>query len=478
MQSIWNQSCPIGTRPALQEDIKADVAVIGAGMAGILTAYLLQKEGKRVVILEADSICSGQTGHTTAKITCQHSAIYHRLCREFGETTAGLYAQANQQAVYDYRSLIEHRGISCDFCELPALLYTTLSGEELEREHQAALALGISSGLVRETALPFPVTRALRFDGQAQFHPLRFVSALISELSIYERSPVCEVENTLVSTEQGSVQAEHIVFACHYPFVNVPGYFFLRMHQERSYVLALKHAQSLDGMYYGIDPGGHSLRQSGNYLLLGGQNHRTGENSTGGCYDRLRTTAKKLWRDCVEISHWSAQDCMTLDGIPYIGRFSSSHPNWYVATGFGKWGMTSSMAAARLLRDLVMGLDNPYEKLFSPGRFSLSASAKNMLKDGYQAVKGLSREIFSPPKEMLDTLEPGHGGIVSFNGHKAGVYKEEDGTVHVVSARCPHLGCQLEFNPDEKTFDCPCHGSRFDFHGNQIDGPAQKGIRP
>ena len=476
MQSIWKESCNIPPRPALKEDIQADTVVIGAGMAGLLTAYLLQQAGRRVIVLEAEHIGFGQTGRTTAKITCQHGAIYHKLMKEFDETTAGLYARANLQAIYDYRTLIERKNIPCEFEQLPALLYSTLNTGILDQEWEAAHSVGIDCAMVRQTALPFPTTSALQFAEQAQFHPLLFVRALAQELTVFERSRVCEVQSDRVFTERGSVKAEQIIFACHYPFLNIPGYFFLRMHQERSYVLALNHAQSLDGMYYGVDAGGLSLRQSGNTLLLGGENHRTGENSAGGCYDRLRAMAQKLWPDHVEAAHWSAQDCITLDSIPYIGRFSSAHPNWYTATGFGKWGISSSMAAATLLRDLILGVDNPYEALFSPTRFSISASAKNMLHDGYQAIKGLSREIFSPPKEIFDALPPGHGGIVSYGGHKAGVYKEEDGTVHVISARCPHLGCQLEFNPDECTFDCPCHGSRFDYHGNLLDGPAQKGI--
>ena len=275
-------------------------------------------------------------------------------------------------------------------------------------------------------------------------------------------------------TDRGTVTAEHVVFACHYPFRNVPGYYFLRMHQERSYVLALENAAGLEGMYFGTDGDGLSFRPQGDLLLLGGGGHRTGENSAGGQYQKLRQAARSFWPESRETAAWSAQDGMPLDGVPYIGRFSATTPNWYVATGFQKWGMTSSMVAARLLTDLITTGASPWEEVFTPQRFQPSAAGKALLQESTQAAKGLGRRLFTPPRAEVEALPRGHGGVVEYRGEKLGVYKDDGGEVFCVSVRCPHLGCQLEWNPDEKSWDCPCHGSRFDYRGRLLDGPAQR----
>ena len=352
------------------------------------------------------------------------------------------------------------------------------------REAETAKALGIQAEFTTRTELPFSINGAVCFQGQAHFHPLEFLMGAAEGLAIYENSPALFVDDGSVLTEKGKVTAEKVVFACHYPFINVPGYYFMRMYQERSYVLALDTEASgkgkpflPKGMYYGIDADGLSLRSADGLLLLGGEGHRTGENRKGGRYEKLMARARQLWPDCRERFRWSAQDCMTLDGIPYIGQFSAKTPNWYVATGFQKWGMTSAMAAAMIIRDTIIGKENPDAEVFSPERFTPAASAKKFVSGGLHAVRDLSREIFALPRAAAEKLPCGHGGVVEYEGKKAGVYKEEDGTLHVVSVRCPHMGCQLEWNPDEKSWDCPCHGSRFDYDGKLIDNPAQEGIK-
>lgn len=263
--------------------------------------------------------------------------------------------------------------------------------------------------------------------------------------------------------------------ATHFPFINTPGYYFMRMHQERSYVAALENAPRLDGIYYGIDRNGLSFRNSGNYLLLGGGNHRTGENPSGGKYSRLETAAKHYYPHSRIAFRWSAQDCMPLDGVPYIGQFSSSLPDVYVATGFQKWGMSSAMISAMIISEMIAGGDNPYE-IFSPQRFKVSASAKALMNETGHSVKGLSKNVLRFPDKAAEEISRGHGGIVEYKGKKVGVYKDEDGKVFAVSNKCPHLGCQLEWNPDEKSWDCPCHGSRFDYKGRLIDNPAMRSL--
>ncbi len=479
MESIWQKTAEIPEREALRGGIKTDTAVIGGGMAGILTAWLLRQAGVETVVLEAGRVAGGQTGRTTAKITSQHGPIYQRLLDGQGAQAAGQYARMNQQAVEEYARIIEEKGIDCQFTRLPAWLYaqTEAGAETLRREREAAEKAGVPAVLTHETELPIKVSAALRFDNQARFHPLLFLRALAEELPIYEQSPVERVEGTRLYTPEGEVEARRVVFACHYPFINAPGYFFMRMHQARSYCLALEKGPRLQGMYLGVDPDGLSFRSWEDTLLLGGGGHRTGENRGGGKYEMLERQAASLWPESRQVARWSAQDCMTLDGAPYIGHFSPAAPYWYVATGFGKWGMTGSMVAAMILRDLLIGKENPDREVFDPGRFTPSASAKAFLADGLHAVRDLSRRVFTPGRAELDALPVGHGGVVEYDGEKVGAYKDQQGRVFLVSVKCPHLGCQLEWNPDEKSWDCPCHGSRFDYTGRLLDRPAQTGLR-
>ena len=475
--SIWQQTAQIDPRPPLPGDLRTDAVILGGGMAGLLTAHQLQQRGMRAVVLEAGRIAGGQTGHTTAKITSQHGICYDALIQKFGINKAGQYARANELAIREYARIIRNGGIDCDFHETFACVYSTVSEAPMHREAEAAASLGIPARFTAETELPFPVAGAVRFDRQARFHPLKFLQSICRSLEIYENTRALSVEGEEVRTPQGIVRAKHIVFATHFPFVNFPGWYFLRMHQERSYVLALESDWLPEGMYLGADADGLSFREACGRLLMGGGSHRTGENSAGGRYDQLLSRARELLPASREAGRWSAQDCITLDGVPYIGPFSPSAPGWYVATGFGKWGMTGSMVAAMLISEQICGHIPDWAEIFLPSRFSLSASARELATDTAQAFKGLSKELFSISEDSLADLPRGHGGIVAVDGHKAGVYKDVDGICHIVAPRCPHLGCELEWNPDELSWDCPCHGSRFRYDGSLIDNPAQANLQ-
>ena len=474
MESLWSQSCKIEKREHLPGSLEVETVVIGAGMAGVLTAFALQQAGCQVAVLEANQIGSGQTQNTTAKITAQHGMIYQTLIQTMGLDGARQYAQANQSAVRAYESIIRAHHIDCDFEERSAYVYG--NNEQLLREEARAEAeLGLSASFVTDLKIPVPAVGAVKLDHQAQFHPLKFLKWVSRGLTIYEHTPVQTVEDDLLTTPYGTVKAKHIVFACHFPFVNVPGMYFARLHQERSYVLALANAPQVDGMYIGGEENSWSFRNWGELLLIGGKNHRTGENRKGGRYECLRQKARAWFPESREVCRWSAQDCITPDGVPYIGRYAASRPNWYVATGCQKWGMTTSMVSAMILRDMISGKENPYAQVFDPGRFE-AAALPGMAAQGGQAVKGLVKRFFQIPAEAARESPPGHGGIVFLDGQKVGVYKENDGTVCAVDIRCPHLGCQLEWNPDEQSWDCPCHGSRFDRYGRLISGPAQESL--
>lgn len=508
-KSLWRATCEIEKRePLPSESIDADVIVIGAGLAGILTAYMLRENDINVIVLEANEIGSGMTQNTTAKITSQHDLIYNKLIQDLGRKKAKQYADLNEWAIGKYWEIVRDKNIDCDLVEKPAYLYTMEDKgvNSIQEEAEAASDLGIEATFLEEKnlqwGLPFLAKAAVRFDHQAQFHPLKFIKTISKDLTIYEHTRVLNVEEengmSVLVTERGDITAKHVVFACHYPFINVPGYYFARLHQERSYVLALSEAENLNGMYLCIDQQGFSFRNQGDLLLLGGSGHRTGENRQGGCYETLRREAKKWYPYAKELYAWSAQDCFSIDGVPYIGRYAASTPNWYVATGFRKWGMTNSMVAAGILADMIISsmkiekdtlvlgknpitpiwngsfdqIDDLENNIYSPQRFTKPVSASDLWKDVKTVSKALLKEIFDIPEEVLSDVQKGHGGIIEYKGEKIGVYRDNEGKVHMVSTRCTHLGCQLGWNPEELTWDCPCHGSRFDYKGNLVSGPA------
>ncbi|WP_255993848.1 FAD-dependent oxidoreductase [Clostridium perfringens] len=476
MKSLWSESCKFRKREALNKDIKTDVLVIGAGIAGILTAYMLKQKGRDVVLIDAAEIASGNTKNTTAKITSQHDLIYSKLITEFGEEKARQYAKANELAIKKYKEIIENRRIECDFEEKPAYVYSLNEVEVLKEEAEAAKKLGIDAEFVQEANLPFKINGALKFNNQAQFNPLKFLKDISKELVIYENTRALEIKENLVVTSGGNITANNIVVATHYPIMNAPGYYFMKMHQERSYVLALENTNEIDGMYIDLNKEGYSFRTYNNLLLLGGISHRTGENEEGGSYDELRKVAKRLYPKAKEKYHWSAQDCMTIDGIPYIGRYSSETPNIYVATGFNKWGMTSSMVSAMIISDMILEKENDFSEIFSPRRFDLSLSINNIANDLIETAKNfIAQKVYIPSSE-IEHIKNGHGGIIEYNGEKVGVYKNKEGKEFFVSTKCTHLGCQLSWNADELTWDCPCHGSRFDYKGRLIGSPATKDL--
>lgn len=451
MESIWKHNLEMPQKNELPKNMQVNTLVIGAGMAGVLTAYFLQKKGIEVMVVEAKSVASGQTQNTTAKITSQHDIFYDKFIKKAGRKRAKFYAIANEEAIRLYQKIIEEEKIDCDFEEKSAYLYTTDASqiETLKNEARAAKSLGIDATYIngdKITELPFRVEGAVCFEKQAQFHPLKFIRHLAEILTMYENTKVLSVNGHTVTTDKGKIQAENIVFATHYPITNVPGFYFLRQHQERSYVVALKHVKELNGMYYGIDEGGLSFRSQGNTLLLGGGAHRTGicmckngnviRSNIG--YTYLKEMAQKYYKDQEEIAVWSAQDCMPHDEMSFIGKYSIFRPYWYVATGFKKWGMTSSMVSAMILSGKICEEKSIYEKTFSPQRFLFRAGIKNFLIDLLESIKGLSKGLFSRKEK-----------------------------------RCSHMGCKLEWNNEEDSFDCPCHGSRYSKDGNLLDNPAQ-----
>ena len=471
MESLWSKSVSFKRRAALEGDIKVNTAVIGGGIAGLLTAYRLREKGIDAVVLEAREICGGQTKNTTAKITSQHGILYSKIETGYGRAAAKHYAAVNQKAISDYERIISEKNISCHFERKKAVLYTLHDKEKLFKERDAARQAGIDCGVTDKTELPFPVKAALVFENQAQFNPLEFLLPISQELRIYEDTPVIKIVGNRIITDRGTVTARNIVFACHYPFVNFPGLYFLRMSQERSYVVSTEWNGNLEGMY--IDAGnGLSFRTYENQLLIGGGAHRTGEAPENDPFEMLVKKGKMLFPEFNETARWSAQDCITLDGIPYIGEFSCAFKNVYVATGFNKWGMTSSMAAASIISDKICGKGDHRYWVFSPSRFSPIAGAKNLCTNTKETIKGFAKRL-ETADITAEGVRNGEARVVRYNGKKAGAYRDENGKLYVVTLKCPHLKCELNWNETTKTWDCPCHGSRYDYKGNLLDNPAQ-----
>ncbi len=431
MSSIWQAGAERNEKRQLDGNIQTDVLVIGGGMAGILCTYMLKQAGVDCVLAEAKRLCDGVTGGTTAKITLQHGLIYDKLIRRYGEEWARLYLQAQNEACSAYEKLCQ--GIDCDYEKQDAYVYSTDDRTKIEREAEVYSRLGLRAEFCKAVDLPFSVAGAVRVKGQAQFHPLKFAYAIAKEITVYESTKVQQLTPTKAVTDRGEIRYKKAVVATHFPIDNKHGGYFLKMYQHRSYVVALDGAKPTDGMFVDENEKGLSLRPYGDLLLLGGGAHRTGKQ--GGNWRELEAIARRYYPSSNIVAKWAAQDCITLDGVPYIGQYSDNTPDLYVATGFNKWGMTSSMVAARVLTEQILRKPSRYAQVFSPSRKPVLSS---LMANAVESAVGL-----------LTPTKP----------------------------RCPHLGCALKYNAAEHSWDCPCHGSRFTEKGELLDNPATDDLR-
>lgn len=427
-KSVWTAETSLPKFPHLQGEIKTDVLVIGGGICGILCALSLKQAGIEYVLVEGNTIASGITKNTTAKITSQHGLICHKLLKDYGKEKAGMYIRANEDALKDYEKIC--RNIDCDFEIKDSCVYSLKSRDLIEKEVKAAIKLGLKTEYVQKTELPFDVKGAVKIPHQAQFNPLKFIREISKDLNIYENTFIRNITGNTAISENGRIKANKIIIATHFPFINKHGSYFLKLYQHRSYVAAFENAASISCMYVDEDLKGMSLRNYGNLLLVGGGSHRTGKD--GGAWKEIINKASKYYPDSRLRYTWATQDCMSLDSIPYIGRYSRHTPDMYVATGFNKWGFTTSMAAAKILCDAIQGKENDCAEVFSPHRSMLKSQ---LFVNGFESAVNL---------------------------------------VTPSAKRCPHLGCALKWNKYEHTWDCPCHGSRFERGGKLIDNPATK----
>lgn len=490
--SFWIASTPETNYPALTRDLSVDVAIVGAGLVGITAAKLLKQAGKTVAVLESDRISHGTSGHTTAKLTSQHHLIYADLIEKIGADGAGLYGESNQAAVEQVASFVAAENIDCDFERKNAHVYATTASdrEKIEAEVEAALKLGLPASFVTEANLPFPITGAVRFDNQAQFHPRKYILHLAKTVHgdgsvICENTRVMTVEEEQpcrVITKNGpTVTATDVIVATNLPILD-QGLYFAKSYPKRSYLIGARIGADKDpgGMFIGAGEITKSIRTTphpdgGLLLLVGGGGHKVGEASdTDDRYRRLDEFMRSQFGVSTEY-RWSTQDMVSFDRLPYIGRLTPANNHIYVATAFSLWGMSKSTLSAMILSDLILGVKNPWADLYDslrPTPFVSQESVKENLDVGMRWFGDRLKGLFKSP----DDLSPGNAELMTVNGNKIAAYCDEAGHLHQVSAVCPHLACIVAWNPAEKSWDCPCHGSRFDIDGQLLRGPAVKDL--
>ncbi len=427
--SLWEKNVKLPEFPKLKDDIKTDVLIIGGGMAGLLCAYRLEQNGVDYILAEQNKIASGVTKNTTAKITVQHGYIYSDISKRYGEKAARQYFKANNRAVEQYKEICKN--IDCDFEVCDSYVF---SGDNKKTAKELAILnkIGVAAEFLSKTDLPLKIAGAIKIKNQAQFNPLKFIANISRGLKIYENTKIIGYDGKNYLYDGGKITAKSTIVATHFPIFNKHGLYPLKMYQHRSYVLALENTKQINGMYVDENLLGLSFRNYGDTLLLGGGSHRTGKN--GGGFNELRDFAKRYLGPVKIKSEWATQDCMTLDNIAYIGKYSKNTPDMFVAAGFNKWGMTLSLVAANILVDLIMGKENEFADLFSPARSILH------------------------PQLAVNAVET---------------------TINLItptSPRCPHLGCALKWNKQEHSWDCSCHGSRFDKDGKVLNNPATQDL--
>ncbi len=490
-ESFWISSTPETNYPALTDDLKVDVVIIGGGMTGISSAYLLAEEGLKVALLEADRILLGTTAHTTAKLTSQHGLIYAQTKQQMGAEKARQYAEANETAIKFVADLIDEKKIECDFSWQSAYVYTQSDDyiQKLQDEQIVASELGIKAYYQNELALPITIKGALRFDNQAQFHPRKYLLALATMIgekggSIFEQSRVVDIQGegpySVITDDGKKVTARVVIMASHYPCHNFPELYFTRLYQERAYAVVAKAKEAFPGgMYINAETPTRSLRSlptpDGERILIVGEKHKVGHGKDlSQHYNNLMDFAHELFTVEDFPYRWSTQDCTTLDDIPYVGQMTTDRSNLYIATGYRKWGMTNSTVGGLILRDLIVKGESPWQEVYNPSRFNVASAVNFIVQNADVGVNFISGKV--KPTEEDISVSPGNAVQADVEGHRAGVYKDYNNELHIVDTTCTHLGCEVQWNDAELSWDCPCHGSRFNVDGKIVEGPAMKAL--
>ena len=494
MNSLWiSQLNTSKINNQINDNYSADVCIIGTGITGLSTAYYLVKSGFKVIIIDKSGIGEKTSGHTTAKITLQHGLIYNYLINTYGYNYALNYFKANKKAIFDIKEIIDTENIDCDFEFKNNYIYTTLQNDitKIKKEIVAinSLANEDYAYFLSDIDLTFKNLGAIKTKNQAQFNPVKYMYGLANSIlnsggQIFTNSPAFDVQknDTRYITYSGdyTIKSKYLIIASHYPFINFPGFYFSKMYQSTSYAIAIETNKKIpDGMYINTCEPILSFRTAKyngeDLLILSGGDHKTGyspESEPFYGYSFLEHEAKKYYPDCKILYKWDTRDCITLVKVPYIGEFSKFMPNAYVATGFNKWGMTSSNIAANIIKDKILGQKNIYADTFDSSRFKPIKNRNELKNMASQVFKSFVSNRLKIPEKDLSSIKNDNGGIIHFNGTDIGIYKDKKGKIYAVNPTCTHLGCLLTWNNVDKTWDCPCHGSRFDYKGKNLYDPA------
>lgn len=475
--SYWQATTSGDARAPLPGDIDTEVCVVGAGITGLTTAYLLARDGVPVVLVEAGSVGGGVTGSTTGKVTALHRLVYADLVKRHGQDAAARYARAQLAGM----AMIAEAGagIECDLGRAPACTYTRQPDRiaEIEREVDAAQQVGLTARFTDTTELPFEVAGAIVLEDQLLFHPRKYCLGLAEEIvrnggAVYERTRARGIGRGRVETDHGAVTARAIVLATQAPIVH-RGLFFARTTPMRSYALAAEHDALPAGMYVSLEEPTRSVRPhpATGVLIVGGGGHRTGRGDHAGSeFDALEQWA----RDAFSLEgrwRWSAQDFEPADGLPYIGRVTPAS-DVYVATGFAKWGLATGSAAAIAIADDIAGRQTEWAAPMAASRIAPIKEGGMVLAQGAETARSMTERVAPRGAKAPEDLEPGEGTVIRRGVSPVAVHRDEGGRLRAVSAVCSHLGCVVHFNDAERSWDCPCHGSRFDLDGAVLNGPA------
>ncbi|MDD4839937.1 MAG: FAD-dependent oxidoreductase [Clostridia bacterium] len=477
MNSIWID-VKESSEKQLDSNIKREIVVVGGGIAGFLTAFRLAESGKKVTLIEAETLFSGVTHNTTAHIEALQDLIYSELIATSFEN-AKLFFDSQQDAISEYEKLVAKYNIDCNFKKVDSCLYAESEDSFLENEFQALKDIGSNAEYLHSpTILGRTVLGAIRLPNQAMFEPIKFLSSLPQNFEIIENNRVLDINfnKRIVYTSNAEIQAGKLVIATNFPIINFPGWYFLKMYKSTSYAISIDKSSDINGMYQSDPENGLTFRNYKDKLIVGGLDHRTGRDDKIGKFDRLYENGKKLTENGDSTHSWSTNDCITFDNLPYIGYYSKKSKDVFVISGFNKWGMANAMIGSMLISDMINGIENKYEKLFSPQR--KKHGYLSMFKNMLCTMKNLLIVPILPPFKSSKSLKNDEGAIVFHKGLKKAVYRDAEGNLHICRAFCAHLGCQLNFNCNSKTWDCPCHGSRFDIDGNIICAPTVKDIKP
>lgn len=493
-QSYWILTSKNKEFNKLENDIETDCLIVGGGIAGLTVAYLLAKENKKVVILEASQIGYGASGRNTGKVTSQHGLIYNEIKKEYSLEKARLYYEANQEGLSLVNKIIEGNDINCNFKLVPAYVYTQDNKyiKDIEDEYETCSELNIPCKLKDQIeGLPFEIKKAISFDKQGQFNPKKYVDELskIDEdlgVHIYENTPVVDVKVgdicEVICANNYKVRAKNLILASSNAWYDGLMLYFSKEEASRSYLLSAKlNEQISEGNYINVEEPTRTFRtykddKGEDYLIVGGQDHKTGKcNNEKETYEIIKKFAEDTF-DVKEIeANWSTQDYVSFDNIPYIGRINKKQNNVYIITGTSKWGLSNTSVGATIIKDLITKNQSKYEELYNPSRLKSYMNVKyleNGLEVAYDYIKG---KFSKGSKELPKNKD--EGKVVNIDGKNYGAYRDEKGELFIVDITCTHLGCELRFNSGEKSWDCPCHGSRFSYKGEILNGPALKPLK-